>query len=77
MSPFSRKKAYGDEVDYFLWALQRFYESGEDQYLDVIWPKTALVYDMDNRRASSYGVYYNQNNPLTLEEVRAKKSQRI
>jgi hypothetical protein len=60
-------------VDYFLWALQRIYESGEDQYLDVIWPKTALVYDMDDRRAFSYGVYYNQNNPLTLEEVRAKK----
>jgi len=63
-------------VDYFLWALQRFYESSEDQYLGVIWPKTALVYDMDDRKASGYGVYYNQNYPLTLG-VRAKKSQRI
>jgi hypothetical protein len=78
ITPSTPKETVGLQVvDYFLRALQRFYESREDQYLDVIWPKTALVYDMDDRKASGYGVYYNQNNPLTLAEVRAKKSQRI
>ncbi len=59
-------------VDYFLWALQRFYEKGEDRFLNLIWPKTKLVIDVDDTRAAAYGVYYTQTKPLNLS-TRAKK----
>jgi hypothetical protein len=54
-------------VDYFLWALQRFYERGEDRYLNLVWPKTVVVHDMDDTREALHGVFYNKNKPLTLE----------
>ena len=53
-------------VDYFLWALQRFYEQREDRYLDFIWPSVRLVHDLDDTRQNAYGVYYTQKKPLTL-----------
>ncbi len=59
-------------VDYFLWALQRFFEREEDRFLELIWPQTRLVIDRDDTRTKPYGVYYNQTNPLTLA-ARAKK----
>ena len=59
-------------VDYFLWALQRFYEKGEDRFLNLVWPKTKLVIDRDDTRTTPYGFYYTQTKPLTLE-ARAKK----
>lgn len=54
-------------VDYFLWALQRFYERGEDRYLSLVWPKTGVVHDMDDTREAKYGVFYTQSKPLTVE----------
>jgi hypothetical protein len=59
-------------ADYCLWALQRFYERGEDRFLNLISPKIGLVHDVDDIRASGAGIYYTQRNPLTLE-ARAKK----
>ena len=59
-------------VDYFLWALQRFYERGEDRFLNLIWPRTKLVVDVDDTRTAGYGVFYSQAKPLTLA-TRAKK----
>jgi hypothetical protein len=59
-------------VDYFLWALQRFYEKEEDRFLSLIWPQTRLVIDVDDTRSAAYGAYYSQNSPLTLL-ARAKK----
>ena len=68
----SRDVAGLQAVDYFLWALQRFYERGEDRFVRLIWPQTKLVLDVDDTRTAPYGVYYTQSNPLTLE-ARAKK----
>ncbi len=59
-------------IDYFLWALQRFYEKDEDRFLNLIWPKTKLVIDVDDTRSTPYGVYYTQSKSLTLLN-RAKK----
>jgi hypothetical protein len=59
-------------VDYFLWALQRFYERGEDRFLNLVWPQTRLVIDVDDTREKAYGVYYTQTHALTLA-ARAKK----
>lgn len=53
-------------VDYFLWALQRFYERREDRYLELLWPQFRLVQDLDDKREHPYGGYYTQKEPLTL-----------
>ena len=59
-------------VDYFLWALQRLYEKGEDRFWAVVRPHAKLVYDMDDIRTAPHGVYYTPSNPLALA-ARAKK----
>jgi len=53
-------------VDYFLWALQRFYERREDRYLEYLWDSFRLVHDLDDTRKNPYGVYYTKKEPLTL-----------
>lgn len=53
-------------MDYFLWALQRFCERGEDRYLDFLWPQFRMVRDLDDKRQHPYGSYYNQKKPLIL-----------
>lgn len=53
-------------VDYFLWALQRFCERGEDRYLEFLYPQFSMVLDLDDKRHHPYGSYYNQKKPLTL-----------
>jgi hypothetical protein len=59
-------------VDYYLWALQRFYERGETRYLDFIWPQTLEIMDLDATLAKEHGrskdefVVFNKENPLTL-----------
>jgi hypothetical protein len=52
-------------VDYFLWALQRFYEMEEERFLEVVWPKVGVIIDVDAGRGLS-PTYYTQDNPLTL-----------
>lgn len=58
-------------TDYFLWALQRFYERREDRYINFIWPICHLVHDVDDTRTKKYGVYYTQKNPLELGKVKS------
>lgn len=55
-------------VDYFLWALQRLYERGEDRYWEYVAAKVSLVHDVDDTRENDYGAYFTKKNPLTLEE---------
>ena len=67
-------------VDYYLWALQRFYEKDEDRFLELIWPQTKLVHDLDDTRETSFGMCYSPQKALTLEArsgERKKKSRRI
>jgi hypothetical protein len=54
-------------VDYYLWALQRFYERGEDRFLQLVWDQAGLVYDVDDTREKRYGEFYTRDNPLTSE----------
>ncbi len=60
-------------VDYFIWALQRLYERGEDRYLAYLWQAFGLVHDIDDTRNTEYGVYYTQNKPLTAETLKGRK----
>ncbi len=59
-------------ADYFLWALQRLYERGQDRYLSFAWPSFRLVHDVDDTRGAEYGVYYTQRRPLTLAALEKK-----
>jgi len=72
-STFPWKSAGLQACDYFLWALQRFYERGEERFLKAMWPQFIEVIDLDlqapkvrgkPRRA---GVTFNEKHPLTLE----------
>lgn len=63
-------------VDYFLWAVQRFYEvrlhpvTGEeireDRYLKLLWPQIGEIHDLDFGPAQ--GTYFTAQKPLTIEE---------
>jgi hypothetical protein len=63
---YSREYAGLQAADYFLWALQRFYEREEDRFLEYLWPCFRLVRDLDDTRHYKYGEYYTQKKPLTL-----------
>jgi len=56
-------------ADYFLWAIQRCYERREDRYMDYVWSRCRLIWDVDDRRKTKYGVYYNQKTPLSIENL--------
>lgn len=56
-------------TDYFLWAVQRLYERGEDRFVRLLWPAFRLVIDIDDKREANYGVYYSQRHPLTADSI--------
>lgn len=60
-------------VDYFTWALQRLYESGEDRYVDFLWSSFHLVQDIDDQRKAGYGAYYTQKKPLNAAVLSWRK----
>jgi len=74
-------------VDYFLWAVQRFYEyehtekmEGEARYIQMLWPLVSEVHDLDFFAEGRRGVFYTREKPLTLENrvmKSAKKKPRI
>ena len=67
-------------VDYFIWALQRLYERGEERYVNYLWRDFRLVHDIDDRREAGYGVRHTQKKPLNaaaLKWRRANKKPRI
>lgn len=61
-------------VDYFLWALQRVYERGEDRYWEYVAAKVSLVHDVDDTRVNGYGVYYTRKNPLKADGLKRNES---
>lgn len=60
-------------TDYYLWALQRLYERGEDRYVKYLWESFKLVHDIDDRQNASYGTYYSKRNPLSADVLKIKK----
>lgn len=63
-------------VDYFLWAVQRFYEPRTDgqtgaskqdeRFLQLIWPQVGEIHDL--HFGASHGTFFNRQKPLSLEE---------
>ena len=65
-----KKHAGLQAVDYFVWALQRLYERGEDRYVEYLWRAFRLVHDIDDTRKRDYGVYYTQKKPLNAAALK-------
>jgi hypothetical protein len=57
-------------VDYFLWALQRFYERREDRYFLPLAAHYRVIMDLDDTRRKAYGEWYSDSNPLSLEKLK-------
>jgi hypothetical protein len=53
-------------VDYYLWALQRFYERREERFLDLIWAQVGEIHDLDRVEDGKRGVFYTKKKPLNL-----------
>lgn len=65
---FSKENPVLQATDYFLWAVQRLYEHGEDRFVKLLWSSVKLIIDMDDNHIAKYGRYYDEKHPLTLEE---------
>lgn len=57
-------------VDYFLWALQRMYERGEDRFFNLVADRFKLIMDIDDTRHKPYGEWYSASHPLTIEKLK-------
>jgi len=60
-------------ADYFLWALQRLYERGEERYWEYVVGGASLVHDVDDTRNKDYGEYYTKENRIAREKCRREK----
>lgn len=57
-------------VDYYLWAIQRCYERGEDRFFRLLEPQYRLIMDLDDTRRKGYGEWYSDTNPFCIERIR-------
>jgi hypothetical protein len=57
-------------IDYYLWALQRLIERGEDRYFAAVAPSYRLIMDLDDTRLKPYGRWYSTKDPLTIEKMK-------
>lgn len=57
-------------IDYYLWALQRLYERGEDRFFNLLAPRYRLIMDVDDKREKPYGQWYTDQNPLTAQKIK-------
>ena len=57
-------------ADYLLWALQRMIERQESRFFEAMAPHFRLIMDLDDRRNRSYGEWYSDSNPLTLQKLK-------
>lgn len=71
-------------ADYFLWAVQRFYEvrvhaeTGEevreDRFLNMLWPQIVEIHDLDF--GPQRGTFFTNQNPLTVAARFSEKGRR-
>jgi hypothetical protein len=61
-------------IDYYLWAIQRLYERGEDRFFSPLAKKYRLIMDIDDKRNKGYGEWYEDRNPLTLDKLKGARS---
>lgn len=61
-------------IDYYLWALQRMYERGEDRFFSLLASDYRLIMDLDDTRNRPYGEWYSDSNTLSLEKIKPEAS---
>ncbi|MGH9854925.1 MAG: DUF3800 domain-containing protein, partial [Blastocatellia bacterium] len=54
---------------YYLWALHRLCEKGEERFFAALADGYKLVMDLDDKRNSGNGEWYSESNPLSLEKI--------
>ncbi len=57
-------------IDYYLWALQRLYERGEDRFFQLLANQYRLIMDLDDKRNRPYGEWYSDSNRLELQKIK-------
>ena len=57
-------------IDYYLWALQRLFERGEDRFFNLVAKDYRLIMDLDDKRNRPYGEWYSDTNPLELKKIK-------
>jgi len=69
---FPNKEPCLQATDYFLWALQRLYEKGENRYFEFLRDQFDLIIDIDDTTIRKYGEYYdNKRNPISYDRINA------
>jgi len=61
-------------VDYYLWALQRLMELGEDRYFASVADQFSLIMDLDDKRSKPYGRWYTARDPLSADKKKPLES---
>ncbi|MFN8445606.1 MAG: DUF3800 domain-containing protein [Caldilineaceae bacterium] len=73
--PGTPQRTAGLQVtDYFLWALQRFYERSEDRYVEYLQESIRYVHDIDDTREEVTGRRYTRKKPLKLAALPNRES---
>ncbi len=57
-------------IDYYLWALQRLFERGEDRFYNLLAKDFRLIMDLDDTRNNVYGEWYSDSNKLSLKKIK-------
>ncbi|RPI12868.1 MAG: hypothetical protein EHM58_19555 [Ignavibacteriae bacterium] len=57
-------------IDYYLWALQRLYEKGEDRFFNLLKKDYRIIRDLDDKRENRVGAVYYDRNPLELKKIK-------
>jgi len=57
-------------IDYYLWAIQRLYEKGEDRFFNYLAKDFRLIMDLDDKRNNVYGEWYSDSNKLSLKKLK-------
>lgn len=57
-------------IDYYLWALQRFYEREDDSFFAPLVNDYKLIMDIDDRRNKKYGEWYTKEKPLNIDKLK-------
>lgn len=58
-------------IDYYLWAVQRLCNRGEDRFFELLKADYRLIVDLDDRRNSPLGERYDAAKPLSLSKIKA------
>ncbi len=69
-SAFPHEEAGLQVVDYYLWAVQRLFERGEERFYGVLEPQYELIIDVDDKRRRRGGEWYSAENRLDAKKIK-------